>query len=302
MRKGSPAKGRPQRARHKQNDRPRRNVPEPIPTAGEPGDAGTAARADGPRDDVIAGRRAVKEAVRAGRPLHRLFLKRGMERRTAAELLTLARDADVPVHWVEEQRLAALAGDMHHQGVVAIALAKEYVSIHDVLERAAAQGREGLVLFLDGVQDPQNLGSLLRSADAAGAAGVVIPKRRAAGLTGAVSRASAGAVEYVPVARVANIVQAMERFKKEGFWLVGADADGPVTAWEADLAGPVGIVVGGEGKGLSRLVKERCDFVVRFPMKGNVESLNAGVAGALLLYEVMRQRWVGSEKPSTPVS
>lgn len=283
----------------KQGDRPRRNRRAPIQPYEEPGEA---ARGDGARDDVIAGRRAVKEAMRAGRPLHRLFLKRGLDRRTAAEFLTLAREADVPVHWVEEARLASLAGDLHHQGVVAVALAKEYVSMHDILQRAAAQGREGLVLFLDGVQDPQNLGSLLRSADAAGAAGVVIPKRRAAGLTGAVSRASAGAVEYVPVARVPNVVQAMERFKKEGFWIIGADADAPLTAWEADLTGPVGIVVGGEGKGLSRLVRERCDIVVRFPMKGNVESLNAGVAGALLLYEVMRQRWEAMQKAPEPVS
>lgn len=250
-------------------------------------------------EDVIAGRQPVREALKAGRPLHRLLLRQGLEERIRVELTSLAREQGVPVHLVDGRRLDALARGLNHQGVVAIALAKGYVELDDLL--AAAAGGPATLLLLDGVQDPQNLGSLLRSADAAGIAGVIIPRRRAAGLTAAVGRASAGAMEYVPVARVGNLAQIMERLKEEAFWIVGADMNGEHVPWEVDMTGRVALVIGGEGTGLGRLVRERCDYVVRIPMQGRVSSLNAAVAGALLMFEVVRQRWLES-KGGGPVS
>lgn len=250
---------------------------------------------DGPAENIIVGRHPVREALRSGRALHRVLLRVGLEPKALHEFRTLAREAGVPVDVVDARRLASLAGDLPHQGVVAIGSAKEYVSFDELVERAAQREAGGLLLLLDGIQDPQNLGSLLRSADAAGVDGVVVPKRRSVGLTAAASRASAGAMEHVAVARVTNLVQAMERLKGAGFWIVGADAGAGRLAWEADLTGPLAIVVGSEGKGLSRLVKARCDDLVRFPMAGRVQSLNAGVAGALLMFEVVRQRWLKSK-------
>src|SRR5690606_23729021 len=176
------------------------------------------------------------------------------------------------------------------QGVVAVAAPRAYVSLEDILQRAADQGEPPLILLLDEVQDPHNLGSLLRSADGAGAHGVVVPKRRSAGLTMTVARTSAGAVEYVPVAQVPNLVQAVRTLQERGLWVVGADMAGEQTLWEADLTGPMAVVVGGEDKGLGRLVRESCDLLVRIPMRGRVNSLNAGVAGALVLFEIARQR------------
>lgn len=244
-------------------------------------------------EDVIAGRQPVREALKAGRPLHRLLLRQGLEERIRAELTALAREQGVPVHVVDGRKLDTLADGLNHQGVVAIGLAKGYVELDDLLKAVA--GGPATLLLLDGVQDPQNVGSLLRSADAAGVAGLIIPRRRAAGLTSAVGRASAGAIEYVPVARVGNLVQTMERLKEEGFWIVGADADGDQVPWEVDMTGCVALVVGGEGAGLGRLVRQRCDHVVRIPMQGRVASLNAAVAGALLMFEVVRQRWLESK-------
>lgn len=240
---------------------------------------------------LIAGRHPVREALKAGKPLHRILLKRGVEPRLVQEMHALARSAGVPVQVVDGRRLDILAAGLNHQGVVALGLARGYQTLDELLEQVARSGRAGLLLLLDGIQDPHNLGSLLRSCDAAGAHGVVVPQRRSVGLTAAVARASAGAVEHVPVARVVNLARAMEDLKDAGFWLVGADMDGDQLPWEVDLTGPVGLVIGGEGEGISRLVKKRCDYLVRLPMRGKVASLNAGVAGALLLFEAVRQRW-----------
>lgn len=264
-----------------------------MPGSVGPGAEGALPDGGAAGEDVIAGRQPVREALKAGRPLHRLLLREGLEERVRAELTALAREQGVPVHVVDGRKLDGLAGGLNHQGVVAIGLAKGYVELEDLLE-AAARGPATLLL-LDGVQDPQNVGSLLRSADAAGVAGVIIPRRRAAGLTAAVGRASAGAIEYVPVARVGNLAQAIERLKEEGFWIVGADVDGDQVPWEVDMTGRVALVIGGEGAGLGRLVRQRCDHVVRIPMQGRVSSLNAAVAGALLMFEVVRQRWLESK-------
>lgn len=190
---------------------------------------------------------------------------------------------------VDRQRLEKFASGIAHQGVVAFMAAKEYVDIDDILAGVGA-GEEPFLIILDEISDPHNLGAILRTADAAGAHGVVIPRRRSAPLTPTVAKSSAGAIEYVKVARVANLPQAIEQLKKKGLWIAGAEADGKDLYWEARLDGPLGLVIGGEGKGLGRLVKERCDSLVRLPMSGRVNSLNASVAAALLVYEVLRQR------------
>lgn len=204
-------------------------------------------------------------------------------------VLAKAREKGIPVQQVDRERLEWLAGP-GHQGVVAYAAAKEYVELEDLLERAKASGEAPLIIVADSLEDPHNLGSILRTADAAGAHGVVIAKHRTVGLTSTVAKTSAGAVEYVPVARVSNLVQALGQLKEAGLWVVGADQGAEQEFTGARLTGPLAVVIGGEGAGLSRLVKERCDFLVRLPMHGRVNSLNAGVATAVLLYEVLRQR------------
>ncbi|MGE5554043.1 MAG: 23S rRNA (guanosine(2251)-2'-O)-methyltransferase RlmB [Betaproteobacteria bacterium] len=235
------------------------------------------------------GRNPVLEAMRAGHPITRLLVAKGGRSGTLLAIMAGAREKGIPVQLVERERLERLAGP-GHQGVVAYAAAKEYVELDDLLRRAGESGEEPLVIVVDSLEDPHNLGSILRTADAVGAHGVVIPKHRNVGLTATVAKTSAGAVEYVPVARVTNLVNALARLKEAGLWVVGADQDAEQEFTEAHLSGPLAVVVGGEGKGLSRLVRERCDFLVRLPMRGKVNSLNAGVAAAVLLYEVMRQR------------
>lgn len=240
--------------------------------------------------EQVYGRNPVLEALRAGRPLNKILVGRGERRGSIHQILALAREAHVPVIEVDPRELAELTGGANHQGVLAQASPQQYVELEDIIAVARERGEDPLVVVLDGIEDPQNLGSLIRTAEAAGAHGVVIPKRRAAGLTETVARVSAGAIEYLPVARVGNISQALTDLKDAGCWVVGADMSGDKTCYEQDLRGPVAIVVGGEGKGVSRLVRERCDFLVRLPMRGHVGSLNAAVAGALLIYEVLRQR------------
>ncbi|HEY8495738.1 MAG TPA: 23S rRNA (guanosine(2251)-2'-O)-methyltransferase RlmB [Limnochordales bacterium] len=241
-------------------------------------------------EGLIAGRNPVREALLAGRPVERLLVAEGAGGASLAEIVRLAAERGIAVQYADRRRLDRLAAGQLHQGVVAIAAPKAYVSIEEILAQAEAQGEPPLILLLDEVQDPHNLGSLLRSADGAGAHGIVIPKRRSAGLTMTVARTSAGAVEYVPVAQVSNLVQAIRSLKERGLWVVGADMAGELELWDADLTGPLAVVIGGEDKGLGRLVRESCDFLVRIPMRGRVNSLNAGVAGAVILFEIARQR------------
>lgn len=241
-------------------------------------------------EEQIAGRNPVLEALRAGRPIHRLFVARGAAEGSIRQIRALARERGVPVHEVDRSRLDALAGPVRHQGVVAVVAGREYASLEEVLDRARAAGEDPLVLVLDGIEDPQNLGSLLRTCEGAGAHGVVIPERRAAGLTPAAVRVAAGAAEYVPVARVKNVRMALEELKTAGLWVCGATAEAPVVYHQAKLTGPLALVIGGENRGLSRVVQETCDYTVRIPMRGRLSSLNAAVAGAILLYEVRRQR------------
>lgn len=240
--------------------------------------------------DKIFGRNPVLEALKGNRSINKLLIAKGAAGGSLSEIKAKALSGRIPVQEVERSYLDTLAEGGSHQGVVALAAARDYVEVEDILALARTKGEDPLVLLLDEVADPHNLGAILRTADGAGAHGVIIPKRRSAGLTETVAKASAGAVEYVPVARVSNIAQTIDNLKKRGLWIVGTDARGEKVYWEQDLAGPLGIVVGSEGKGIGRLVKEKCDFLVRVPMKGKISSLNAGVAASLILYEVLRQR------------
>lgn len=242
--------------------------------------------------DQIIGRNPVMEALRSGRPVHKLLVSQGASKGSVLEILGVARDRRIQVEEVTRQHLDKLTGSANHQGVVALAAAREYAEVEDILRSARERGEDPFIVILDEIEDPRNLGAILRTAEAAGVHGVIIPKRRAVGLTPAVAKASAGAVEYVPVARVTNLVQAIAELKEAGCWIAGSDGAADQLVWEADLKGPLGIVIGSEGKGIGRLLREKCDFLVKFPMRGRIGSLNASVAAALVCYEVVRQRAV----------
>ena len=251
--------------------------------------------------EVLYGRQPVREALRARRrQVFTLLLARGVKPAgIVSEVLNLAKRADVPVQTVGRQELDKLGGEVNHQGLAAEVSAYPYVDLEALLAAACQVEEAPFLLLLDHVQDPQNLGSLLRSAEAVGVHGVVIPQRRAAGVTPAVVRASAGAAEQIRVAQVTNLVRAMEVLKAKDVWLAGLEALPEAQLYtQPGLRGSLGIVVGSEGRGLARLVRESCDFLIRLPMRGQVDSLNAGVAGAIALYEAHRQRTMGHENPS----
>mgnify|MGYP005844318695 CR=1 FL=1 len=246
------------------------------------------------KGDKIFGINPVIEALRSGRRIERLLLVR--ERRTdrhAAEIIRLAEGRNIKVSFVSRGELDRTAGGVVHQGVAAFASSRGYASLDDILARPSEKNEPGLFLVLDGVEDPRNLGAIIRTAEAAGVHGVVIPERRSAGLSEAAVKAAAGAVEYLPVARVVNISRALEEFKKAGVWVVGAEAGAGRVFWDADFSVPSAIVVGGEGKGTRRLVLEKCDYIVSLPLMGKISSLNVSVAAGVLLYEALRQRGVG---------
>lgn len=241
-------------------------------------------------EDLLAGRNAVLEALKAGRELNRVYLQAGLKPGTMKDVFALASAAGIPLETVSEQRLTALAGKVRHQGVVALAAPIKYYELAEVLAIAKEKGEDAFLLLLDELQDPQNVGAIIRTAAAAGVHGVLLPKRRSCQISTTVARASAGAVEYMPIVRIGNVVQTLEGLKKNGLWVAGADMQGQQEYDEASLAGPMVLVIGGEGKGMSRLVRETCDLLVRIPMLGGVSSLNASAASAILLYEVLRQR------------
>lgn len=241
----------------------------------------------------IEGRNPVLEALKAGREVERLYVAKGAREGAIREILRLARQRGVIVEEVERVRLDQWSQGRNHQGVLARVAALSYANVDEILARAEASGEPPLILICDGIEDPHNLGSLLRTADGAGVHGVIIPERRAVGLTETVVKVAAGAAEHVPVARVTNLVRTAEALKAAGLWLVGTHQDAEQPYFEADLRGPLGVVVGSEGRGISRLLLEKCDFTVSLPMRGQVTSLNAGVAGGILLYEVLRQRQRG---------
>lgn len=237
----------------------------------------------------LTGIHSVREAIEAGRPLDRIVIARGRGGERIEELVRLARSHGVPVRFEERAQLDRLAGSSDHQGVVALAAARRAFALEDLLERAPG-GAPGLIVLLDGVEDPHNLGAIARSALAAGATGMVIPERRAAGLTETVARASAGALEHLPVARVTNLARAMEQLKEAGYWLAGLDEGAKKNYTEVDFTSPIGIVFGGEGGGLHELTRKRCDFLVSLPTRGPVRSLNVSVAAGVVLFEAVRQR------------
>ena len=243
--------------------------------------------------ELLFGRQPVRETLRAGRrQIFRVLLAGGVRPAgIVSQVLALAKQAEIPVQTVDRTELDKLGGEANHQGLAAEVSGFPYLDLRQLIEAARRSGAPPFLLLLDHIQDPQNLGSLLRTAEAAGVHGVVIPTRRASGVTPAAVRASAGAAEHVRVVQIANLVQAMERLKAEGVWIAGLEAvSGALLYTEANLSGPLGLVVGSEGQGLARLVRERCDFLIRLPMSGEVESLNAGAAGAIALYEIRRQR------------
>ena len=241
----------------------------------------------------LEGRNALTEALRSGRTIDKVFIASGETDRGLQKLAADARDAGAVVVPVDRRKLDAMSFTHAHQGVIALAAAREYFTIDDLLEEAAGRGENALLVICDELSDPHNLGAILRSAECAGAHGVIIPKRRSVGLTATVAKASAGAVEYMKVARVTNINAAIEELKSKGVWIFGTAAEGSIPMYQADLTGPTAIVIGSEGDGMSRLVQKNCDVTVHIPMKGRITSLNASAAASILLYEAVRQRLEG---------
>jgi len=253
-----------------------------TPGAADPGEAAP--------DDVIPGRRAVLESLRADRPIRKLLIAEGTTRGGIVRtILDDARRRRVAVQFVASARLDALAPRAMHQGVIALASARPAVPLEAILDKARQREEPPLVVVLDGLQNPANLGAILRTAEGTGVHGVIIPRHRAVGLTGAVAKSSAGAIEHVPVAQVTNLVQTLEALKAAGLWVAGADPAAKDLYTDARLVPPLALVMGGEERGLSRLVREHCDFLVRLPMRGHLASLNVAVAAGVLLYEVLRQ-------------
>ncbi|MCI7260758.1 MAG: 23S rRNA (guanosine(2251)-2'-O)-methyltransferase RlmB [Selenomonadales bacterium] len=241
-------------------------------------------------EDVLIGRNAVIEAIRSGRGINKLLIADGDKEGSVKEVISLAKEQGIVIQFVERSKIEGIAGGLRHQGVLAYVAPVAYSDLETILQAAETKGEAPFLLLLDELEDPHNLGALLRTADATSVHGVLIPKRRSVPLTATVAKTSAGAVEYVPVARIGNIAQTLRKLKDKGFWVAGADMDGSQNYYEADLTGPLVLVVGSEGHGMSRLTKEQCDFIVKMPMVGKINSLNASVAGSILMYESMRQR------------
>lgn len=238
---------------------------------------------------MIEGRNAVLEAFRSGRPIDKLFVLDGCQDGPVRSIVREAKKHDTVLNFVTKERLSQMSETGRHQGVIAYGAAYEYAGVDDMLALAEERGEDPFIFLLDNIEDPHNLGAIIRTANLAGAHGVIIPKRRASGLTATVARTSAGALNYTPVAKVTNLVKTMEELKEKGLWFVCADMDGE-SMYRLNLTGPIGLVIGNEGEGVGRLVKETCDFAAGIPMKGNIDSLNASVAAGVLAYEIVRQR------------
>lgn len=240
-------------------------------------------------ENQVEGRNAVLEVFRSGRDIEKIIVAKGNTEGTIRRIMAMAADKGVVLQQVERRRLDEMSQTKNHQGIIAIVSAHDYVTVEDILERARQKGKDPFIIILDEITDPHNLGAIIRTADAAGADGVIISKRRSVGLTATVAKTSAGAIEYVPVAKVTNIAKTIDDLKKEGLWIACTDMDGK-SYFESDLKGSIALVIGSEGDGVGRLVKEKCDFTVSIPMYGEISSLNASVAAALFMYEVVRQR------------
>lgn len=240
---------------------------------------------------TIEGRNAVMEAFRSQKTIDKLYVLDGCKDGAVLSIIREAKKGNTLIQFVAKERLDKMSSTGHHQGVIANAAAYEYAEVEDILKAAKDKGEAPFIFILDGIEDPHNLGAIIRTANLAGAHGVIIPKRRAVGLTATVARTSAGALNYTPVAKVTNIANTIEELKEEGLWFVCADMGGQAM-YNLDLKGPIGLVIGNEGDGVSRLVKEKCDFIASIPMKGNIDSLNASVAAGVMAYEIVRQRMV----------
>lgn len=238
---------------------------------------------------TIEGRNAVIEAFRAGKPIDKLFVLDGCQDGPVRSIIREAKKHDTIINYVEKERLDQISETGKHQGVIAYAAAYEYAEVEDILKIAEEKGEPPFIILLDNIEDPHNLGAIIRTANLAGVHGIIIPKRRAVGLTATVAKTSAGALNYTPVAKVTNLTKTIEELKEKGLWFVCADMSGEVM-YKLDLKGAIGLVIGSEGEGVSRLVKEKCDFTASIPMKGDIDSLNASVAAGVLAYEIVRQR------------
>ena len=241
------------------------------------------------RENKIEGRNAVMEAFRSGRAVDKVFVLDGCQDGPVRSIVREAKKHDTVLNFVSRERLDRMSETGKHQGVIAFAASYDYSTVEDILALAKEKGEPPFILLLDGIEDPHNLGAIIRTANLAGAHGVIIPKRRAVGLTATVAKASAGALNYTPVAKVTNLGRTIEELKKEGLWFVCADMGG-TAMYDLDLKGPIGLVIGNEGEGVSHLVREKCDFIASIPMKGDIDSLNASVAAGVLAFEIVRQR------------
>lgn len=247
-------------------------------------------RVAGIQNEIVEGRNAVIEALRAGRPIDKLLIAKGDVDRTLAFLASSAKDKGIAVVECDRRKLDAMSTTHAHQGVIAVCAVREYCSLENILAIADERGEDPFVILCDEISDGHNLGAIIRTAECAGAHGVVIPKRRSAGLTAVVNKASAGAAEHMAVARVSNLSAAIRELKEKGIWVFGTAADGASELWQTDLSGPIALVIGSEGDGMSRLIRDHCDFILSLPMKGKLSSLNASAAGAIVMYEILRQR------------
>lgn len=245
--------------------------------------------ADNDDINLIEGRNPVLEALKSGREIDKIFIQKGAGEGSIRQIIAIAREKKILVKEVDKAKLDGLSRTRNHQGIIASAALYKYYEVEDILSAAKEKGEDPFIIILDEITDNNNLGSILRSADASGVHGIIIPKRRAVGLTPAVAKISAGAVEYVPVAKVTNLNHTIEYLKKEGLWIVGADMGGE-TYYGKDMTGPIALVIGSEGEGLGRLIKENCDFLVSIPMRGKISSLNAAVSAAIILFEIQKQR------------
>ena len=239
--------------------------------------------------DYIVGRNAVREALRSGRTIQRLFITNDKVQGSLQEIIGLAKDKGIELRRVDDKQLSKYADGVVHQGVVALAAPVKFADLGEVLQNWSSD-KAPLLILLDGIEDPHNMGAIIRTAECCGATAVLIPKRHTAPINATVAKTSAGALESIPLVQVGNVAQTIEELKKQGFWVLGAHMEGQQTLYQADLTSPLVLVIGNEGKGLSRLTKERCDFLVTMPMYGRINSLNASVAAAILMYEAVRQR------------
>lgn len=241
-------------------------------------------------EGYVEGRNPVMEAIKGGREIDKILIAKGSEQGSINKIIGMAKDKKIVIQYVERAKLDSMSETKSHQGVIALVTPYTYKTVDDIIETAENRKEDPFMIILDEIEDPHNLGAIIRTAECVGAHGVIIPKRRAVGLTPVVIKASAGAVEYMNIAKVSNIASTIEELKEKGIWVYGADMGGDQHYYDRDLAGPIAIVIGSEGKGIGRLIKEKCDFLVKIPMAGKVASLNASVAASVMMYEVLRQR------------